>query len=188
MERILTDPVIYQGRPERETDRLPTEVAVYDMLDRLGISFERVDHEATATIEQCHEIDRILDIEICKNLFLCNRQKTDFYLLMMPGKKPFKTKELSAQIGSSRLSFADASHMEEFLSLSPGSVSILGLMNDKECRVKLLMDEEVADTEYIGCHPCVNTSSLKIRTKDILERFLPEVRHIPEFVRLTGEG
>ncbi len=133
-------------------------------------------------------MDKLLDIEICKNLFLCNAQKTDFYLLMMPGHKKFKTARLSKQIGSARLSFAGAEYMEEFLDITPGSGSVLGLMNDRDLRVKLLIDQDVIDRhEFVGCHPCINTSSLKIRTQDILEKFLPFVNHPYTIVELPWE-
>lgn len=168
------DTTLYTSRPDAK-GRLPKEMAVYDLLEKLDIPYIRVDHEATPSIESCQDIDKLLGIEICKNLFLCNRQKTNFYLLMMPGKKPFKTKDLSAQIGSARLSFADEAYMEEFMDLTPGSVTVLGLMNDREHRVRLLIDREVLESEYIGCHPCINTSSLRIRTKDLLEKFLPYI-------------
>ena len=135
----------------------------------------------------CNEIDRVLDVLICKNLFLCNRQKTEFYLLMMPGDKPFKTKELPSQIGSARLSFAPEEYMEEYLDIHPGAVSVMGLMNDSDNHVRLLVDEDVLMGEYIGCHPCVNTSSLKIKTKDITEIFLKAVHHDMTVVKLTGE-
>ena len=167
--------------------RLLKEMAVYDILEKLEISYMRLDHEVTASVEDCHNVDRILGIHICKNLFLCNSQKTDFYLLMMPGDKKFKTKELSSQIGSARLSFAGPEYMEEFLHISPGSVSVMGLMNDCHKRVRLLIDRDVLQDEYVGCHPCVNTSSLKIKTQDILEKFLPYVEHDYTVVELVGE-
>ena len=175
---------LHKGRPENTDGRLEREVKFYDLLDELNIKFERTDHEEANTMEACNEIDKILDTIICKNLFLCNRQKTKFYLLMMPGEKPFKTKELSKQIDSARLSFADSEHMEEFLHIKPGAVSIMGLMNDKNNQVQLLIDQTVLDSEYIGCHPCVSTSSLKIKTRDILEKFLPAVHHEPIVVDL----
>ena len=165
------------GRPADTQNRLSKEVRVYDFLDGLGVEYERIDHEAAMTMEACEEIDRVLDATICKNLFLCNRQQTDFYLLMIPGDKHFKTKDISAQIGSSRLSFATAEHMEEFLDITPGSVSVLGLMNDKDCRVRLLVDADVLKGEYIGCHPCVNTSSLRIKTEDMLNKVIPAMKH-----------
>lgn len=182
------DPVLYTGRPAETTGRLPKEIRTYDLLDRLGISYQRVDHFPTATIQDCHDIDKMLGIEICKNLFLCNAQKTNFYLLMMPGHKKFRTAVLSKQIGSARLSFAGPEYMEEFLDITPGSVSILGLMNDHEKRVRLLIDQSVIDNhEYIGCHPCINTSSLKIATRDILEKFIPYVEHPYTLVNLPWE-
>ena len=194
MEEIITsepvdihlDHTIYTARPTDK--RLPKEERVYDLLERLGVPFERVDHDAVGTIEGCAEIEKLLDIEICKNLFLCNAQKTDFYMLMMPGHKKFKTAKLSKQIGSARLSFASSEFMEEFLDITPGSVSVLGLMNDKNNRVRLLIDQDVIDHHtFVGCHPCINTSSLKLYTKDILEKFLPAVHHEYTIVNLPWE-
>ncbi len=172
------------GRPADCAGRLEKEVRVYDFLDTLGISYDRVDHEAAMTMEICEEIDKTLGAVTCKNLFLCNRQATDFYLLMMPGGKPFKTKDISAQINSSRLSFATAEFMEEFLDITPGSVSVLGLMNDKNHRVRLLIDEDILKDEYIGCHPCINTSSLRIRTEDMMNKVIPALGHAPTMVKL----
>ena len=180
----MTEPVLYEGRPADETGRLPREIRTYDLLDRLGIPFQRTDHAPATTMEVCHDIDAVLDVLICKNLFLCNRQKTNFYLLMMPGDKPFKTKDLSGQLGVARLSFADETHMEEMLDLLPGSVSIMGLANDTAHRVQLVIDREVLEGEYLGCHPCMNTSSIKLKTKDVLEKFLPAVRHTATVVDL----
>lgn len=175
---------IYQGRPANADERLPKEKAVYDLLDSLGITYERVDHEAVMTIEACREIDDTFGFDICKNLFLCNRQKTSFYLLLMPGEKQFVTKEVCRQIPSPRLSFADAECMEKYLNIAPGAVSVMGLMNDTEHQVKLLIDKDLLDSEDFGCHPCVNTSSIKMKTKDILEKFLPAVKHAYQVVEL----
>lgn len=173
---------IYTTAPTDQ--RLEKEMAVYELLEQLQIPYERVDHPVAMTIEDCHDADQLLGINICKNLFLCNRQKTDFYLLLMPGDKPFKTKDLSQQIGSARLSFADAEYMEQFLNITPGSVSVMGLMNDTENRVRLLIDEDVFHDEYLGFHPCINTSSLKTRATDIWEKFLPAVHHDYTIVKL----
>ena len=178
---------LYKGRPQNIEGRLDREVRVYDLLDSLGIEYLRTDHSHADTMEACNEIDKVLDVLICKNLFLCNRQKTKFYLLMMPGDKPFKTKELSSQINSARLSFASAEAMEEYLDILPGSVSVMGLMNDKKNAVNLLVDEDVLKGEYVGCHPCVSTSSLKIKTTDVFDKFLKAVGHTATVVHLTGE-
>ena len=172
------------GRPVDTSARLPKEIRVYDMLDRLGVEYEYVDHPAAMTMEDCLAVDRILDAVICKNLFLCNTQKTRFYLLMMPGDKKFRTKELSKQIGSARLSFAPEEFMEELLDITPGSVSVMGLMNDHDNRVQLLMDEDVVKGDYFGCHPCINTSSLRLKMSDLMEKILKEVHHEPIFVTL----
>lgn len=178
---------LYRGRPDITEGRQNREIKVYDFLDSLGIEYLRTDHEPADTMEACNRIDSVLKVVICKNLFLCNRQKTNFYLLMMPGDKPFKTKELSSQINSARLSFASAEDMEKYLDILPGSVSVMGLMNDSENAVKLLVDEDVLRDEYIGCHPCVNTSSLKIRTEDVFTKFLDAVGHTATKVVLKGE-
>lgn len=175
---------LYNGRPTDLSGRLDKEKRVYDLLDELGIEYARVDHPAAETMEACEEIEKVLGVEICKNLFLCNRQKTDFYLLMMPGSKPFKTKDITKQLGCARLSFAGAEFMQEFLDITPGSVSVTGLMNDKENRVRLVIDKDILDGEYIGCHPCINTSSLSIKTQDIINKFLPSVTHEPTIVEM----
>lgn len=178
---------LFKGRPLTNEGREAKEIRVYDFLDNLGIEYIRTDHEHADTMEACNAIDSILETTICKNLFLCNRQQTDFYLLMMPGNKPFKTKELSSQIGSARLSFASPEHMEQFLDITPGSVSIMGLINDTDNRVKLLIDEDVLKEDFIACHPCINTSSLKIKKEDVLEKFIPAVHHDITLVKLIGE-
>ena len=177
---------LQKGRPENTDNRLDKEIRVYDFLDKLGIQYQRIDHEAAMTMEACEEIDRALgdNTTICKNLFLCNRQETDFYLLLMPGDKPFKTKDLSAQIHSARLSFAKPEYMEKYLDITPGSVSVLGLMNDSEKKVQLLIDEDIMKEPYFGCHPCINTSSLKFTTEDLTKKIIPALGHDPITVSL----
>ena len=175
---------LIHGRPENMVGRLSKEVRVYDFLDSLGIDYYRVDHAPAMTMEVCAAIDEALEATICKNLLLCNRQGTAFYLLMLPGNKVFKTSVLSKQIGSSRLSFASAEAMEQYLDITPGSVSVMGLMNDKENHVQLLMDKDILQGEFIGCHPCINTSSLRFRTADLLEKIIPAMGHEPIFVEL----
>ena len=178
---------LFDGRPKDAGGRLDREIRTYDLLDGLGIEYKRVDHEAATTMEACEAIDAALDVVMCKNLFLCNRQKTNFYLLLMPGDKKFKTKELSAQIGSARLSFAEAEDMLKYLDIEPGSVSVMGLMNDKGHGVSLLIDEDVLEGEFLGCHPCVCTSSLKLKTADVIGKFLPATGHEYKKVHLVGE-
>lgn len=178
---------VYNGRPADCGDRLPKEIRCYDLLDKLGISYTRADHEAAMTMEACIDVDKALGAELCKNLLLCNRQCTDFYMLLTPGSKPFKTKLLSKQLGCSRLSFADGKYMEEFLDITPGSLSVLGLMNDKENRVQLLIDEDLLSLPYFGCHPCINTSSLLMKTSDVLETLIPAMGHTPRIVVLHPE-
>lgn len=178
---------LQKGRPVDVSGREAKEIRVYDFLDRMGVEYDRIDHEPAFTMEVCQEIDKVLGATICKNLFLCNRQKTSFYLLMIPGDKVFKTKELSHQIGSARLSFGEPEYMEEFLDITPGAASVMGLMNDTENRVRLLVDEDVLKGEYLGCHPCVNTSSLKLRTEDVFGKLIKEMHHDMTVVQLKGE-
>ena len=175
---------LVHGRPETNEGRLSKEIRVYDFLDSLGVDYFQMDHEAAMTMEACVWVDQALGTTMCKNLMLCNRQCTDFYILLTPGEKKFKTSVLSKQIGSSRLSFADGQYMEQFLDITPGSLSVLGLMNDKENRVQLLMDEDLLKAEYFGCHPCINTSSLRMKTKDLMEKIIPAMGHAPRMVTL----
>lgn len=187
LEPVPVDLRMVQGAPAGGNWRRERELAVYELLGRLEIGFERIDHYEANTMEMCRAIDDMLNAVICKNLFLRNQQKTKFYLLMMPGNKKFKTKELSKQIGSSRLSFGEAVYMERFLHITPGSVSVMGLMNDREDQVQLLIDKDVLAGEWFGCHPCMNTSSIRLRLADLLEKFLPAIHHEPVFVELTSE-
>ena len=193
---------IYKGRPGNITGRQEREVRVYDLLDSIGVDYDRLDHAPAMTMEVCDAVnaafgrmtleefkaedsnDRTKHAIICKNLFLCNRQNTKFYLLMIPGDKKFLTKNLSAQINSARLSFAGEEDMLKFLDVTPGSVSVLGLMNDHGHIVQLLIDSDVLQSEYVGCHPCINTSSLRMKTKDLMEKVIPALQHEPVIVNL----
>lgn len=176
--------MLKKGAPNDFSGRESKEIRSYELLDKLELEYFRIDHEPAMTMEACEEIDKILGAKMCKNLFLCNRQETDFYLLLMPGEKPFKTKDLSKQLGVARLSFGSAEYMESFLDILPGSLSILGLMNDKDNRVRLLIDKDLLCEEKIGCHPCVNTSSLSISVKDLVEKLIPSMKHEPTVVEL----
>lgn len=177
MERVV-------GRPADCTGRHPNEVATYDFLDSLGISYERIDHAAAMTMDDCRDVDIALEAQVCKNLVLTNRQQTAFYLLMIPGDKRFKTSDLSKQLGVSRLSFADADKLRELLDVTPGSVSVLCLQSDRDNRVQLLVDKDVRSGEFIGCHPCINTSSLRIRQDDLWNVILPALHHEAHIVEL----
>ncbi|MBO7252125.1 MAG: prolyl-tRNA synthetase associated domain-containing protein [Oscillospiraceae bacterium] len=175
------------GRPASCEGRLDKEIRCYDLLDSLDVEYQRIDHEPAMTMEACVEIDKALNAVICKNLLLCNRQKTVFYLLMLPGEKHFKTSTFSKSIGSSRLSFADPEYMEQFLDITPGSVSVLGLMNDKDNRVQLVVDEDILKGEFFGCHPCINTSSLRLKISDLMEKIIPAMGHTPRIVPIQAE-
>ena len=176
--------VLYKGRPEDTDGREAKEIKAYDFLDSLGVEYDRVDHDVAMTMDDCAEIDKVLGSDTCKNLFLCNRQQTDFYLLLMPASKPFKTKDISAQLGTARLSFASEEQMVKYLGVTPGSATVLGLMNDKDREVTLVIDEDVLKGESIGCHPCMNTSSIKIKTADMIEKVIPATKHTYITVKL----
>ena len=177
----------YTTTPTNLSSRTEMEQRSFALLEELNISYTYVDHEPALTMEDCAEIDLVLGVKMCKNLVLCNRQKTDYYLLLMPGDKVFKTKELSSQINSARLSFASGEAMEELLGVLPGSASVLGLIKDTEGKVQLLIDKDLLEEEYFGCHPCKNTSSLRITTKDLLNLVLPKLGHEYVAVELMGE-
>ncbi len=171
---------LVEGRPRDK--RIDKEERVYDLLDQLNIDYQRIDHEEANTMEVCLEIEKSLKSTICKNLFLVNSNKSQYYLLMLKENKKFKTKVISKQINSSRLSFGSDEKMLEYLDITPGSVSLLGLMNDHDFKVQLLMDKDLLQDEYLGCHPCINTSSLRIKMKDVFEKIIPSLHHEPIFV------
>ena len=173
---------LFTGRPEEA--RSPREERCYDFLDGLGIEYFRVDHEHADTIQECELVESLLGAKICKNLFMTNRQQTDFYLLIMPGEKPFKTKLLSKQINTARLSFGSPEQMERYLDTHPGSASVLGLLNDTENAVRLIVDRDLLAEPNFGCHPCQNTSSLRFSTEDLFKKVLPALHHEPSFVEL----
>ena len=166
--------------------RTEAEQRCYTFLDSLGVAYTRADHPEAADMAACEAVGAALGAALCKNLFLCNRQKTKFYLLCMPGDKPFKTKELSGQLGIARLSFAGPEEMQRLLGVTPGSVSVLGLARDTDNQVQLLLDRDLQAAAWFGCHPCRNTSSLKLATHDVLETILPALHHAPTWVTLQG--
>ena len=177
---------IQNGRPADESGRLPKEIAVYNLLERLDIPFARADH-AAFTMEACESISAALQTPVCKNLFLCNRQKTNFYLLLMPADKPFRTKEITSQLGCARLSFASEDAMEQLLQLTPGSATIFGLMHDTENRVQLLVDRDLLEEATFGCHPCINTSTIRMQTGDVFDKLTTALHHPYTIVTLKGE-
>lgn len=179
-------PLCY-GPPRDPETRLPKERRCYELLSRLEIPYARVDHDAAMTMEACAQVDQVLGTKMCKNLFLCNRQKTMFFLLLMPAEKLFRTSEVSKKVGASRLSFADAADMERYLDITPGSLSLLGLMKDTAGAVQLLVDEDILKEDFIGIHPCVNTSSLRLSTADAFGRLLKEMSHSLKILSLGSE-
>ncbi len=181
------DLFVCDGRPVTKERRLAKEVRTYDLLDKLKIPFKRIDHEVAMTIADCDEIDHLFGCKIYKNLFLRNSKGDEYYMVVMPGNKKFRTAILSKQLGTTRLSFADEKYMEDFLDLTPGSVTVMGLMNDHDNKVKLVIDKELLNEKYFACHPCINTSSIRMLTSDVIDVFLPAVHHEPVFVDLGDE-
>ena len=167
---------VYRGVPKDIDSRQEKERKCYDFLSKLGIDYEVVDHEEASDMDRCREIESVLGVKICKNIMLCNRQESRFFIFMMPGDKKYVTKEVSKKIGMSRLSFAKEKYLKEFLNVSSGSVSVLALLNDLDNKVELVIDRDVIQQENIRCHPCVNTSTLKIKTEDFLNKIIPALK------------
>ena len=174
-------------RPADCSGRLEKECAVYDLLEQLNIPFTRADHPAAFTMEECEAVSQALHTPICKNLFLCNRQKTAFYLLLLPASKPFRTKEITAQLGCARLSFAGEEQLASLLHLTPGSATIFGLQYDTENRVQLVVDRDLLNEAFFGCHPCINTSTIRLKTSDVFDRLTHALHHDYTLVTLKGE-
>lgn len=178
---------LFSGHPPYTAVMGDAERSVYDFLDRRGVVYETLCHEAAFTMEECAAVEERIGAPVCKNLFLCNRQQTQFYLLMLPGDKVFKTKYLSSELGCARLSFAGESHMVELLGIHPGAVSPMGLLNDSEGKVQLVVDRDLLSSEFLGCHPCVNTATLKLRMDDLLGKVVPATGHEYRIVDLKTD-
>ena len=167
-----------------ETTTTQKEMDSYLFLENNGVEYIRAEHDEAATIELCEGVEKIIGAKICKNLLLTNRQQTDFYMLLIPGDMPFKTKYLSKQIGSARLSFASGEQMTELLNVTPGSLTVLSLMYDKEKKVQLLIEKNVFKEEFFSCYPCVNTATVKFSTEDLKNKILPALSHEYKIVDL----
>ncbi len=177
----------YVGRPTDITSCSEAETLVYDFLDRIGVNYTTLCHPAAFTMEECENVRKNIGAPVFKNLFLTNRQQTDYYLLMIPADKPFKTKYLSSQLGCARLSFASAEAMMEMLHIMPGAVSPLGLIHDTSHRVRLIVDRDLAGVDLYACHPCVNTASIALSLSDLLEKVIPATGHTHTWVTLPTE-
>lgn len=182
---MFVNPETYTSHPEKTATE--KEMLSYLFLEDNGVDYIRAEHDEAATIELCEQVEKVIDAKICKNLLLCNRQQTDFYMLLIPGDLPFKTKYLSAQINSSRLSFASGEQMEEMLNVTPGSLTVLSLMFDKEKRIRLLIEKSVFDEEFFACHPCVNTATVRFSVNDLKQKVLPALGREYTVVELPRE-
>ncbi len=160
---------------------------VCNKLNELNIPYELKFHPPAYSIEACEELVHKLGEGVhCKNLFLCNRQETEFFLLLIRFDKKFRTAEVSKQIGKARLSFAKDTYLEKYLHVQPGSVSPMGLLFDKDHRVNLLIDKDIIEYEKIYFHPCDNTASLLLKVQDFLNTFLPYTGHVPTLVDISS--
>lgn len=165
-------------------ERVAIEKKVYQILAKLQMEYKRVDNDIVETMEECKEIDEALETEIRKSIFLCNNKKTSFFLVVMPAEKSLDTAALAKKIGVPHLSFASGELMEKYLGTKPGSASIMGLITDEDDYVQLILDKKVAEEEWFGCNPGINTSHLKIRTDELLNKFLPYIRHKAKIMEL----
>lgn len=157
---------------------------IYDTLNELNIPFQKIDNEAITSMEECEDVENALGVEIRKSIFLCNRTKSEFYLLVMPSKKRFNTKMFSEKVVCSRTSFASTEHLKSVLGLTPGSITIMGLVNDRSHTVQLVIDSEIVNEEWFGCNAGLNTSHIKLKTRDLLDIFLKHTGHKPIVVKL----
>ena len=165
-------------------ERGALETRVYQELERLGIKYERVDNDSVETMEECIEISNKLGAEIRKTIICCNRQKTDFYLVVLPANKRFDSKLFAAMMRTARVSFASAEDMEALIGLTPGEASVMGILNDTEGKIQVVIDKAVADAEWFACNPGANTTHIRFKTKQLLNTFLPAENHKAEIIML----
>lgn len=160
-------------------DNFKTELQkkVYDTLNELSIRYERVDTSEAITMEDCLEIEKKLNVKMVKTLFLCNQQKTKFYLFVTTSSKRFDSKIFSRQLQISRVSFANEELMLSKIKTKIGSATIFGLLMDETKEVQLVIDKEVLNEEYYGCSDGTTTGYMKITTKDILDKVIPCTNH-----------
>ena len=168
-------PSLFQTRLQKIT---------YEALEKLQIPFERVDTDEAVTMEDCAAINEKLNMDMVKTLFLCNRQQTDFYLLVTTGDKPFRSKNFSNALGVSRVSFAPVESMESMLGTKIGATTIFSSLLDDKNRVRVVFDRDVLFKKWYGCSDGTTTGYMKLRTDDIYQRFLPFTKHIPTVIEV----
>ena len=167
-EIITTPPPAYES---------PLQQTVYETFARLGIPFGRVDTDPGLTMEDCQHIDRKIGVRIVKTIFLCNRQQTAFYLYVTTDDKPFVTREFCGALGIPRVSFASAEKLEELTGVKVGATTVLSAILPSAASVQLVMDRDVAESEWFACTDGTATCFVKIRTKDLLDKYLPASGH-----------
>lgn len=167
-----------------ESYKSPLQEMAYESLEKLHISFERVDTDEAISMEDCIEINQKLDMKMVKTLFLCNRQKTELYLFVTTADKPFKSKDFSNSLGISRLSFAPEELMENILGVKIGAATIFGVLMDKDNLVQVVFDKDVLLEEWYGCSDGTTTGYMKVKTNQIVDNFLSYIKHIPTVIQI----
>lgn len=160
----------------------PLQEMAYESLEKLQISFERVDTDEAISMVDCIEISRKLDMKMVKTLFLCNRQKTKLYLFVTTADKPFKSKDFSSLLGIPRVSFAPEELMENILGVKIGAATIFGVLKDKDNLVQVVFDKDVLLEEWYGCSDGTTTGYMKVKTDQMVNNFLTYTKHIPTVI------
>ncbi|ALJ00204.1 prolyl-tRNA synthetase associated domain-containing protein [Rufibacter tibetensis] len=164
--------------------KTPLQEKVYTSLHKLDIPFQRVDTDDAISMEDCIEINRKLNMKMVKTLFLCNRQQSVFYLFVTTGDKPFSSKAFSNALGAARLSFAPEALLNSMLGTSIGAATVYSVLLDRENKVQVVFDEEVASEEWYGCSDGTTTGYMKVKTTHIIHDFLEYASHKPTVIQV----
>jgi len=167
---------------ENETQRM-----IYEALEELKIPFDRVENDFMISMEDCEAVNKKMNTRMAKNLFLCNRQKTEFYLFITKDNKHFNTKIFSKAMGISRVSFAPEETLTEYLGTKIGATTIFSLVYDKDCKVHLVIDKDVLEEKFHACNDGTNNAHIKITTKDLMEKYLKYTKHEPVIIEFKEE-
>lgn len=179
--------MIHVSKPTSELPseyKTPLQEMTYKFLSENNIEFSRVDNDEAVTMEDCIEIDKALDMKTVKTLFLCNRQKTQFYLFVTEGDKPFVTKDFSSALGISRVSFASAEMLDEIIGTKVGATTIFGVLREQAQEVRVVFDKAVCESEWFGCSDGTTSCYMKLKTDDILNKLLPSSGHTYEVIEV----
>ncbi len=173
---------VFDGAPEDKRGELETKV--YAEFKELGIDFKRVDNDEAISMEECVEISNTWGAEIRRTVVVCNRQTTNYYLVVMPADKRFDTKTFAHNMECARVSFASEEDMIKILGVSHGNASVVSILNDKDNMVQVVLDKDVADDEYFACNVGINTTHIMFKTDDLINKFLVKEEHNPKIIEL----